>query len=252
MEVTQGVHLIPGVKMSRVYLIEDKTLTLVDTGFPWDVRRILKYIVSIGRRPEDIGHILMTHNHPDHTSGGLGISKRTGAEIVAHQHDTKANSDNRQSLGHMKVFGGLEVPLPFFRHTPVAHLVSENDVPSYLSHIRVIHTPGHTPGSVCYLLEDRGVLFSGDTIFSNGNRVSRSIPFPGYNADDYRESLRKLGEMQFDSLCGGHGSPLVGGASDRLRELLRAKPELPSWGELLFKRIPRRLLQAKNPSGEDD
>ena len=78
-----------------------------------------------------------------------------------------------------------------------------------LGGLRVVHTPGHTPGSVCYLLEREGLLFSGDTLFSNGERVSRTVPFPGYNRADYVASLRSLAEMDFGILCGGHGAPLL-------------------------------------------
>ena len=77
----------------------------------------------------------------------------------------------------------------------------------------MLHTQGHTPGSVCYFLERDGLLFSGDTIFSDHGRVSRSMPFPGSNAERYQQSLERLATLDFDILCGGHGSPLVGGAS---------------------------------------
>ena len=79
--------------------------------------------------------------------------------------------------------------------------------------VRVIHTPGHTPGSLCFMDEGRRLLFSGDTLFSDGDRVSRSVPFPGYDGDAYRHSINMLANEDFDTLCGGHGRPLVGGAT---------------------------------------
>ena len=150
----------------------------------------------------------------------------------------------------MGVFTSLRVPVPFLERTPVDHIVADGDVLPALDGIRVIHTPGHTPGSVCYLLESRGLLFSGDTLFSDGKRVSRSVPFPGSDRHDYRRSLQRLATVEFDSLLGGHGAPLVGRASDRLRELLAAKPYPPSWGEYLAG-IPRRLYDARGFRGED-
>jgi glyoxylase-like metal-dependent hydrolase (beta-lactamase superfamily II) len=251
LEISQGVHLVPSVRWSRIYLIEDQKLVLVDTGMPWSWRQVMKYIQQIDRRPEDLSTILMTHSHPDHTSGALNIVRRTGARIAAHSLDTRNHSVQGVSFGYMGVFNGLNVPVPFLQRTPVDQVMEEGEVLPVLGGIRVVHTPGHTPGSVCYLLEDRGVMFSGDTIFSDGRRVSRSIPFPGYNGLLYRQSLEKLACMQFDTLCGGHGLPLVGNASDMLRELLAARPEPPTWGDFIFRRIPRRLTHARGFSCED-
>ena len=250
MEVVPGVHLVPGGRWSRMYLIEGETLTLVDSGLPWSHRSVLRYIQSLGRRPEELDTILTTHSHPDHTSGALSISKRTGARIVAHSADTRTHRNGEVSLSYMKVFTSLPLPLPFLQRAPVGALVEDGDLLPEHGGIRVIHSPGHTRGSVCYLLEDRGVLFSGDTLFSDGQRLSRSVPFPGYDGRRYRQTLARLSEIEFATVCGGHGAPLVGGASAKLRKLLREHPEPPSWGRFLTS-LPRRLYRAERLTGED-
>ena len=241
---------MPASGWSRIYLIEDDTLALIDSGLPWNARGVVSYIRSIGRRPEDLSLIMVTHSHPDHTAGALAISRRTGAKIVAHPHDTKTHSDGVVSLSYMGAFASLRVPLPFLQRTPVSSLVSDEQVLPVLGGIRAIHSPGHTPGSVCYLLESRSLLFSGDTLFSDSRRLSRSVPFPGSDARHYRQSLERLATLEFDALCGGHGAPLIGGASDRLRKLLAARPEPPSWGQFL-KSIPTRLYRTGSLYGED-
>ena len=250
MEVIPGVHAVPGVVWSRVYLIEGDTLALVDSGMPWNVRTVLKYIKSIGRRPEELSSILVTHSHPDHTAGALGLSRETGAKVLAHPQDTKAHSNSDVSLSYMGVFTSLRLPLPFLQRTGVHHLVSDDELLPILGGVRVLHTPGHTAGSVCYLLESQGVLFSGDTVFSDGTRLSRSVPFPGYDARLYRSSLERLAGLEFESVCGGHGRPLVGGAAEKLRRLLAERPEPPSWRQW-FKSIPRRLYKARGLHGEE-
>ena len=249
MEILPGIHSIPGIRWSRVYLIEDDTLTLVDSGFPWNARRVLHYIRSIGRRPTDLRLILITHSHPDHASGALAVSRLTEAEIAAHGGDTKSHADHQVSLSYMKVFTSLSLPVPFLQRTPVGHIVTDGQVLPILGGMRVIHTPGHTPGSVCYLLEDRGLIFSGDTLFSDGERLSRSVPFPGSNGQHLRRSLKALAALEFDTLCGGHGVPLVGGASDKLRELLSERPDPPSWSQVL-RGIPERLYNGRALLGE--
>ena len=197
MEIVPGVHVIDSVRWTRVYLVEDSRLTLIDSGMPWSPRGVLKYIESIGRKLEELDLILMTHSHPDHTSGAVSISKRTGAKIVAHPHDTKTHKHGLVSLSYMGVFGSLKLPLPFFKRTPVAHLVEDGDKVPLLEDINVIHTPGHTQGSVCYYLESKNVMFSGDTLFSDGKRVSRSVPFPGYDSESYQQSLNRRSSARF-------------------------------------------------------
>lgn len=252
MEIVPGVHIVPGTRLSRIYLIEDKdALTLIDAGLPGSARRVFEYIERIGRRREELACILMTHNHPDHAGGAPKICDAGGAQISAHPHDAPARRDGERSLAYMGVFNALDLPLPFLRRAPVSRLIADDDVIPIAGGLRVVHTPGHTPGSVCFLLQEHSLLFSGDTIFSDGKVVSRSVPFPGSNAMRYKQSLERLAGMRFDILCGGHGAPLMGGASDMLQALLERNPQPPNWGEFLFKRLPRRLIAHKWWSVED-
>ena len=80
--------------------------------------------------------------------------------------------------------------------------------------------------------------------------MSRSVPFLGYDGLRYRASIEGLAGMEFDTLCGGHGEPLVGGASGRLRDLLKAKPDPPTWRGFL-QSVPGRLLHARGLRGEE-
>ena len=251
MEIIPGIHAIPGTHISRVYLIEDDELSLVDTGMPWSAGSVIKYIRSIGRRPHELSRILLTHSHPDHVGGAPGILKRSDASVFAHQADSRQRQGDYRTLDYMGIFGPIEASLPFFRRTRVDCLVAEDDLIPTAGGIRVLYTPGHTPGSVCYLLEREGLLFSGDTIFAGHGRVSRSLPFPGTDIAQYMQSVERLAAMDFDILCGGHGEPLVVGASRALRTLLQRKPNPPTWRDFFFRRLPRRLFLHRSPSAED-
>lgn len=237
MEIVPGVHMVPGVRWSRVYLIEGETLALVDSGPPWSAPTIAAYIRSLGRSPSEVSHVLMTHSHFDHSGGARSLAMRTGALVVAHSDDTMAVSSGEAHLSYLGVLGRVRAPIPMLRGTPVGRTVEDGEVLTVGSGVRVIHTPGHTPGSVCYHLERAGVLFTGDTVFSGGRAVSLSAPYPKSSRSDLKQSLSRLAALDFDVLCGGHGTPLVGGASDRLNELLATQPEPPTWTGLL-----KRLL----------
>ena len=250
MEIVPGVHLVPGIPWSRVYLVEGKRLALVDAGPPWSAGRVEKYVRRIGRRPEDVAYILVTHSHPDHISGARRLIERTGASLVAHPMDAESTPNGGSHLSFKGPLGCSRAWLPFLPPTPVGQAAEEGTLLPALDDLRIVHTPGHTPGSVCYLLEDRQVLFTGDTLFSDGRKLSRSVPWPGYNRSDYRHSLAALANMEFDVLCGGHGSPMIGGAADKLRELLTSDPEPPTWGQA-FSRLPKRLLSAVGSRGSN-
>ena len=243
MELLPGVHAVPGIPWSRIYLIEGVTLAVVDTGPPWSAGKVVRYIESIGRSPEELEHILITHSHPDHTTGALSLIGRTGARLIAHRGDTTTVSSHKVHLSYVGLLSRLRAPLPLLRGTPVSQVAEDGNSLPILEGVKVIHTPGHTPGSVCYLLEDKGVLFSGDTLFSDGHGISRSVPYPRSNRDDYKRSVARLATLEFDTLCGGHGVPLVGDASDKLRSLLAADPEPPTWGKFIVD-VPRRLYHA--------
>ena len=150
----------------------------------------------------------------------------------------------------MGAFGSLAVPVPFFGRIPVDTLVEDGDVLPIAGGVRVIHTPGHTSGSICFLEEETRTLFSGDTIFSDGKRISRSVPFPGYDPESYRTSLAKLASLDFEAVCGGHGAPLLSGGAGVLQDLLERHPELPTWRRF-FRSIPRRIQKSQSMTGED-
>ena len=219
MELLPGVHWIRGVRGGNVFLLEEpQALTLIDAGLPGSADRILSYIRSIGREPQELRAIVITHSHPDHAGGAAKLRERTGAQVWAHRADTVQGA-----TAHPLVrFWGAPGPLGawLFPKVTVDRVLEGSETLPVLGGLRVLHTSGHTPGSICLLLERYQALFTGDMVIGNGLRLSRSLFFPGSNAQDYWHSLRRLAAMAFQVVLTGHGPPCLQEGSLRLHTLL--------------------------------
>ncbi|MCH7606906.1 MAG: MBL fold metallo-hydrolase [Chloroflexi bacterium] len=243
MEIRPGIHQVPGLRWSNAFLlVEDHRLTLIDAGLPGNGRHILRYIHHLGRDPSDLHQIVLTHSHPDHTGPIKQLSQLTGATIAVHAGDTRKQPDTgERRLHYPGQPPALGWNVPFLRRIPAHETLEDGQVLPVFGGLHVLHTPGHTPGSVCLHLPDQGVLFTGDMLLANGHRFRRPVYFPGTNLQDYRDSVQRLSQVSFETACVGHGSPLLEGGTERLQEMLDHYSWMsPRWSEL--KRWARLLV----------
>ena len=150
-----------------------------------------------------VGAILLTHGHYDHIAGVEEVRALSGAPVYIHQADAGMLTDGRANLAYQLT----DAP---FRKVQNFTTVTDGDVLHVGSRdIQVLHTPGHTPGGVCYLTEE--MLFSGDTLFCGS--IGRT-DFPGSDPAQMQNSLKKIATLP-DALqvFPGHGS-----ATDMARE----------------------------------
>jgi len=138
--------------------------------------------------------IVSTHGHWDHIGDNAAIVSATGAEIAVHPLD-RHRLENPQPL-----FASFEIP----PSVPAVDLAEGGEIRFGEIRLRVLHTPGHTEGSVCLLASDDGLLFSGDTLFAGGwGRVD----LPGGSPEAMAASIARLTELE-DALAvlPGHGA----------------------------------------------
>lgn len=156
---------------------------------------------------EDIRTIVLTHCHYDHIAHLREIRDMCGgAEVCIHELDAPGLTD--QSLNLSMMFGERGPDI-----CPDV-ILSEGDEVGGLS---VIHTPGHTPGGICLYNSEEMILFSGDTVFSDGG--FGRYDFPGGSVEQLRDSIEKLSELDVEGLYPGHGNPVF---SNGKRHILAA------------------------------
>lgn len=222
-EIFPGVHQTDGVN-ANAYLVveEDGALTLIDTGMSRDVKKILNYIeTKMSKKPSDVKTIILTHCHIDHVRGAYEMKKATGARVAIHELDADYLSGKKRMPFPRGATGVLfRIFAPFFKFTPVEPdlRLKENDLIGD-GRFAVIHTPGHTPGSISLYDKERKLVFVGDTIrYIKGKLQGPPKAF----TPDMREavrSVRKISNLDFDAMLGGHGDPLKSNGTQRVREL---------------------------------
>ena len=131
--------------------------------------------------------ILLTHGHYDHFFGVADTVKETGAEVYIHGDDAEMLGSELTSLA---AFIGTNTFHPVEKYT----IVNDGDIIDFCgTPVKVVHTPGHTEGSVCYICEDK--MFTGDTLF----RLSAGrTDLPGGSQTKLRNSLALLKKIGLD------------------------------------------------------
>jgi len=181
-----------GPLATNVYVLGDpvtREAIAIDTAIP-----TLAWIGGeLGERGWTLKLIVSTHGHWDHVGDNAAVAAHTGAQIAVHPLDAHRLTDPKP------LFAPFEIP----PSVPAVELAEGGVIRFGAIRLDVLHTPGHTEGSVCLFSADDGLLFTGDTLFADGwGRVD----LPGGSAEQMVESLGRLaGYAEGFTVLPGHG-----------------------------------------------
>ncbi|WSQ15847.1 MBL fold metallo-hydrolase [Streptomyces sp. NBC_01231] len=223
-QVADGAYLVHGSNTNWVILTEGDAVTLVDTGYPGDREQLLASLTELGRSPEAVEAVLITHAHNDHLGSAEYLRGAYGMPVYLHEAEVphaRREFLHQVSVGTVVKNGWRPGVLPWAvhairsggtAHVPVASpqtfpAPGALDLPGRPV---PVHTPGHTDGHSAFHLPDRGVLISGDALVS-GHPTSR-IKGPQLLPDMFHHerprtvaSLDVLAALDADLLLPGHG-----------------------------------------------
>lgn len=264
-EIAPGLHRVPTVTGSNAILLVDEQIAVIDTGFPGNGELILDYIKNdLGRSPKDLAWLIMTHHHFDHSGTAAELHELTGAPVIAHEGETEPSANGtpllrkateRQHIPfwYRWLIQGIrpqQVERPEFPDIPVTQMVKDGDVLPILGGVHVIHTPGHTPGSICLLIENPRALFLGDSAINNTNRLSRPLMWDRGHRRELDASLRSLRSLDAGVALFGHGPALTEEVMPKIRGLTDRPYDLPTWRIVLKNwRTLRRFYHANRRPG---
>ena len=233
MKLLKNFYQVSGPSLSHffdatAYLLPDgKGYVLIDCGTPEGFSQIEANIKRLGLDPAQIHTILATHGHYDHVGAGALWRKKYGCRLLLHPLDREQVEQGDPARTSASLLYGVQPP-----KIKVDGTLNEGDVfPVTGGTLTVLHTPGHTIGSVSFVLklEDATVLIAGDAIWGG---YSEHI---GSNEAAWRESLKKITSLHFDYYTFGHIGPQL--LADADRRLLEAKMQFANYYNPWFKRF---------------
>jgi glyoxylase-like metal-dependent hydrolase (beta-lactamase superfamily II) len=206
--ITEGLYRVDGIRGANAYVVEtDDGLLVVDAGIPGNADRIVAFVRALGHEPGDVRTIAVTHADIDHVGSLARLKALTGARVAVYADEAPALAGTGPGK---KAKGALGAVFSVLRHVvriaPVDAdvILHEGDE---VSGFQVMHTPGHTRGSMT--LHRDGVVFSGDALL--GDAEGHERPPREAMAEDPSQTLAsaaRIRESGYRILLPGHGEPV--------------------------------------------
>jgi len=203
MQITDRLHGFIWTSMAsnncNTYLIDGSVKILIDPGHVTHFDHVRDGLSKLGCGLNDIGLLILTHAHPDHIEAAQ-LFKGRPTQIAMHQMSWQLI----ENFGRM-IDPGMNIET--FR--PDVFL-GEGEFSVGDTTLEVIHTPGHSPGSISLFWAEQNALFVGDLIFKDG--IGRT-DIPGGDGNQLKQSIRRAAQIEPEYLLSGHGDVITGRAA---------------------------------------
>jgi glyoxylase-like metal-dependent hydrolase (beta-lactamase superfamily II) len=228
-QIFPDLFMLEGLRLSNVYLLSSpEGLTLVDTGLMGEAGKITDQLAKAGYAIADLRQIVITHAHSDHTGCAAELVRLSGAKVLAHKDEVAylsytAFMPRRSRLQGFFLFMSEKV-MPRPPAVKVDVVLEDGEIIPATGGFVVVHSPGHTPGSLCLYHPERRILICGDAIINKhpltGKKGLReSLATFSVNPAQMRVSIRKLAGLEVEVLLSGHGEPVLENASEIIKTL---------------------------------
>ncbi|MFH1172365.1 MAG: MBL fold metallo-hydrolase [Nanoarchaeota archaeon] len=192
---------------SNIYIIGD---TVFDSGTGFNFVRLKTFLGFMKKEYGDFKQVFNTHEHFDHIGGnGYFLNAKVGIHEAA--APVIENADEEMAVADY--FDGKLIPKQVGVKLKDGDIIKAGE-----KEFKVIHTPGHTPGSVCFYCEKEKLLISGDTVFADG--IGRT-DVPGSDPEAMKKSLEKLSKLSIEKILPGHGPHVEKGGSKLIADFLK-------------------------------
>jgi glyoxylase-like metal-dependent hydrolase (beta-lactamase superfamily II) len=203
MKVTKNIHAFLWrdfrVNNANTYLIKGSKNILIDPGHHHLFGYVKDHLAKLSLTLEDIDLVVVTHAHPDHMEGVQAFSGYA-ALIAMHPSEVEFIRSVAPHYGSGMGLSGFEPQV----------LLKEGEFMVEDKAFQVIHSPGHSPGSICLYSPEEKALFCGDVVFQQG--LGRT-DLPGGNGEQLKESIKRLSQLDVEHLLPGHGDMVSGAES---------------------------------------
>ena len=198
MKLQDGVYRYreKGVLDANTYVIRGEQTVLIDPGLGNYLGLLLKEMQEDGIAPKEVDVIAITHLHPDHCDATAALKDVSGAKVAVHSSQWEYRDMLLEAASRVLGIEAKKFEVDFVFEDSLEH-----------TELRIQHTPGHSPESICFYAVDKKTLISGDLVFDKG--IGRTdLPFG--NTEELINSINTISTLDTELLLPGHGAILKG------------------------------------------